>query len=341
MILKKMSSTTTEIIAEIGQAHDGSLGIAHSYIDAVAKTGASSIKFQTHIAHAETTIHEPWRVKFSTQDKTRYDYWKRMEFSEEQWHELKSHANDLNLNFLSSAFSLEAVELLKRVGVHAWKIASGEVNNLEILDAIAETNLPVYLSTGMSTISEIDRNVELIRSRDLPVTVFQCTSMYPTPVEKIGLNMIEIFRDRYSSPVGLSDHSGSMYSGFVAAVKGIDALEIHVTHSRDLFGPDVSSSITVNKLKTLVDGIQFIDKVKRHDVDKDSVAKELQPMRDLFTKSIVYRMNIESGTILTRKHICFKKPGYGIKPSRSSDVIGRVLNRSVIADSLVTIEDLK
>ena len=146
-------------VAEVAQAHDGSLGMAHAFIDAVSNVGVDVIKFQTHIAHAETTPHEPWRIRFSTQDKTRYDYWKRMEFSEDQWLDLKSHADEVGVKFISSPFSLEAVELLKKVGVYAWKIASGEVNNDEILDSIAETGLDIYLSTGMSTIEEVDRAV--------------------------------------------------------------------------------------------------------------------------------------------------------------------------------------
>ena len=113
------------VIAEIGQAHDGSLGNAHAYIDAIANTGADAVKFQTHIASAESTKDEPWRVKFSLQDETRYDYWRRMEFSKEQWVGLKKHADDKGLLFLSSAFSIEAFELLQRVGVSAWKVASG------------------------------------------------------------------------------------------------------------------------------------------------------------------------------------------------------------------------
>src|SRR5262245_27728030 len=115
------------IIGEVAQAHDGSHGMAHAYIDAVANAGADAVKFQTHIASAESTPGEPWRVKFSRQDATRYDYWKRMEFTEEQWHGLKQHAQERGLQFLSSPFSVEAVELLKRVGVAAWKVASGEV----------------------------------------------------------------------------------------------------------------------------------------------------------------------------------------------------------------------
>jgi N-acetylneuraminate synthase len=117
------------IIAEIGQAHNGSLGMAHAYIDALAKTGIDAIKFQTHIAEAESSIHEPFRVKFSKQDATRFDYWKRMEFTLEQWKDLKAHCDDVGLEFMSSPFSNVAVDVLETVGVKRYKIGSGEVNN--------------------------------------------------------------------------------------------------------------------------------------------------------------------------------------------------------------------
>jgi len=335
------SSNRCFIVAEVGQAHDGSLGIAHSYIDALSKTGVDAVKFQTHIVHAETTPHEPWRVRFSTQDKTRYDYWKRMEFSENQWFELKKHADDRSLKFLSSPFSLEAVELLKKVGIHAWKIASGEMNNQEMLDSIAETKQDVYLSTGMSTIDEIDKSVQKLKSKGLPVTVLQCTSSYPTPAEKIGLNMISFFRERYACNVGLSDHSGKLFTGLAAATLGIDVLEIHVTFSKDIFGPDVSSSITVDELSQLVEGVRFIENILIHDVDKDAIANELQPMRDLFTKSIVYQKDLEKDTMLKRQDICFKKPGTGVNPSRLPEILGKKLKHSVKADDLLSFEDLK
>lgn len=325
----------------MGQAHDGSLGTAHAFIDSLSDTGVDAVKFQTHIATAETTPHEPWRVRFSTQDKTRYDYWKRMEFSENQWFELKKHADDLNLKFLSSPFSLEAVELLKKVGVHAWKIASGEVVNQEMLDSIAETKQDVYLSTGMSTIDEIDKSVKKLKSKGLPLTVLQCTSTYPTPAEKIGLNMISFFRERYESNVGLSDHSGKIYTGLAAATLGIDVLEVHVTLSKDMFGPDISSSISVDELSQLVEGVRFIEYVLAQNVDKDIIANELKPMRNLFTKSIVYRKNIEKNTIIKRKDVCFKKPGTGVDPSRISEIIGKSLKRSVNVDDLLSLEDLQ
>src|SRR5882724_7822406 len=148
------------IVAEVAQGHDGSLGLAHAFIDAVANAGADAVKFQTHLAAAESTPGEPWRVKFSPQDKSRYDYWKRMEFTEEQWHGLKQHAHERSLQFLSSPFSLEAVDLLARVGVDAWKVASGEIANGSMLERMAATRLPVLLSTGMSPLTEIDEAVK-------------------------------------------------------------------------------------------------------------------------------------------------------------------------------------
>src|SRR5437870_5935664 len=145
------------IVGEVAQAHDGSLGIAHAFIDAIAAAGADAVKFQTHIAHAESTRAEPWRVRFSLQDESRYAYWRRMEFTEEQWLGLRRHALDRGLLFLSSPFSFEAVELLRRVGVAAWKVASGEAANAPMIDQMAATGLPVILSTGMSRLDEIDK----------------------------------------------------------------------------------------------------------------------------------------------------------------------------------------
>ena len=119
----QFSSDRCLIIGEVAQAHDGSLGTAHAYIDAIAKAGAEAVKFQTHIAAAESSPQEPWRVRFSYQDASRYDYWKRMEFTEEQWLGLKRHADEKHLEFLSSPFSVEAAKMLSRVGVKCWKIA--------------------------------------------------------------------------------------------------------------------------------------------------------------------------------------------------------------------------
>lgn len=336
-----LSADRCIIVAEVAQAHDGSLGMAHAFIDAIANAGADAVKFQTHIAAAESTPGEPWRVKFSVQDATRYDYWKRMEFTEEQWHGLKRHAEERGLLFLSSPFSVEAVELLSRVGVAAWKVASGEVSNTPMFECMVATGLPILLSTGMSPLSEIDAAVERVKAQGLPLVVLQCTTAYPCPPEKVGLNLIPFFRERYGCAVGLSDHSGTIYPGLAAVTLGIEVLEVHVTLSREMFGPDVPASITTAELRQLVEGVRFIEKMKANPVDKDAIAQEMAPLRNLFTKSVVARVDLPAGTVLREEHLTVKKPGTGIPASRLSKLIGRRLRRAVRADESLREEDLE
>lgn len=324
------------IIGEVAQAHDGSLGMAHAFVDATADSGADAVKFQTHIAEAESTRSELWRVKFSRQDVARYDYWKRMEFTEEQWVGLKQHADERGLIFLSSPFSVEAVELLSRVGVAAWKIASGELNNMLIFRRMLDTRLPFLISTGMSPLSEIDTAVEMVKEKDLSLTVLQCTSAYPCLPEKVGLNLIPFFRERYDCKVGLSDHSGTIYAGLAAATLRIDVLEVHVTFSREMFGPDVSASITTSELRQLVEGVRFIEKMIAQPVDKDQIAKEMVAMRKLFTKSIVAKIDLPAATVLKREHLTVKKPGIGIPPYRLEEFIGRQLHCDVKKNEFLT-----
>lgn len=328
------------IVGEVAQAHDGSLGQAHAFIDAIARAGADAVKLQTHIAAAESTLAEPWRVKFSPQDESRYAYWKRMEFTENQWIELKRHADERRLLFLSSPFSVEAVELLERVGLAAWKIASGEIGGSRMFERMAATKLPVFLSTGMSTLQEIDQAVNQIKSRGLPLVVLQCTTAYPCPPEKVGLNLIPFFRDRYETAVGLSDHSGTIFPGLAAATLGVSVLEVHVTMSRDMYGPDVSSSVTVSELKQLVEGVRFIERMKANPIDKDCLAAELQPLRRLFGKSIVARTDLPAGTVLKEEHLTVKKPGHGLSEDKLGVVLNRKLRVALPADALVLEEHL-
>ncbi|MBI4538224.1 MAG: N-acetylneuraminate synthase family protein [Gemmatimonadetes bacterium] len=329
------------IIAEVAQAHEGSLGMAHAYVDAVANVGADAVKFQTHIAAAESTRAEPWRVPFSLQDATRYDYWRRMEFTEEQWCGLRRHAEERGLRFLSSPFSVDAVELLERVGVWAWKIASGELTNVPMFERIAATGLPILLSTGMSPLAEIDAAVERVWARDLDLTVLQTTSLYPAPPEKVGLNLIPFFRERYGCKVGLSDHSGTIYPGLAAAALGIDVLEVHVTLSREMFGPDVSASVTTGELRQMVEGIRFIERMNANPVDKDVAAEELAAVRQIFTKSVVARTDLAAGTVLREEHMAVKKPGTGIPAARLPELIGRRLKRAVQADEPLRGSDIE
>ncbi|MEM7391838.1 MAG: N-acetylneuraminate synthase family protein [Verrucomicrobiota bacterium] len=322
------------ITAEVAQAHDGDLAVAHDYIDAAAEAGADVVKFQTHIAAAESTPHEPWRVTFS-KDKSRYDYWKRMEFSRDQWQELFDHAKERDLEFMSSPFSAEAVELLDDLGVPAWKIGAGETTTTPLLERLADTDKPVLLSTGMSTLEEGRQAVELIRGRGVPVGVYQCTSAYPCPPEKLGLNMIQSLRDLYECPVGLSDHSGVIYAGLAAAALTCDMIEVHLTLERDTGLPDEPASLLPAELKQLVDGVRFIETALHHDVDKNAMAEELGEMRRLFTKSLVAVADLDAGTRLTRDVVGIKKPGFGIPSHRLEEFLDRTLKEPVTVNTLL------
>ncbi len=329
------------IIAEVGQSHDGSLGLAHAFIDAITDAGADAVKFQTHIADAESTAAEPWRKSFSQQDATRYDYWRRMEFTPDQWRGLRDHAKKNGLYFMSSPFSLEAVQLLTSVDVAAWKVPSGEINNFPLLEAMAATSRPIILSTGMSGLEEIDQSVDFVRQKGVPLAVLQCTSLYPCPPEQIGLNVLTEFRERYGCAVGLSDHSGAIYSALAAATMGIEVLEVHVTLSREMFGPDVPASVTTAELRQLVEGIRAIETMKANPVQKTSPLDEVAPLRDIFMKSIVAKVPLDKGTILANEHLTTKKPGAGIPPSQLPKLLGKRLRRSVDRDTRLSLNDVE
>jgi N-acetylneuraminate synthase len=329
------------IIAEVGLAHDGSLGLAHAFIDEVARGGADAVKFQTHIAAAESTPAEPFRVAFSRQDATRYEYWRRMEFTEDQWRGLAGHARDRGLIFLSSPFSIEAVELLTRVGMPMWKIPSGEIGSRPLLDAVAATGRPVLLSSGMSGLAELDAAVARVREAGVTLGVMQCTTAYPCPPERVGLNMLPVFRERYGCFVGLSDHSGTIVPGIAAATLGSEILEVHVTMSRGMFGPDVPASVTIEELRQLVDGVRFVERMQANPVDKDAVATDMAPLRAIFTKSVVARQPLPAGTVLAEAHLAAKKPGTGLPAERLPDLVGRTLRRDIVADEMILDDDLQ
>lgn len=329
------------IIAEIAQAHDGSLGTAHAMIDAAAEAGVDAVKFQTHIASAESAPDEPWRTRFSPQDETRYAYWQRMEFSEPQWAALREHAGERGLLFLSSPFSQQAFELLERVGVAAWKVASGEITNFEMLDAMCATRRPLLLSTGMSPFEEIDVSVKRIQATGAPLAVLQCASIYPTRPEHVGLNVLEEFRGRYGTAVGLSDHSATIFPGVCAAYLGAQVLEVHLTLSRRAFGPDVQASLTTEEMAELVRGVRFAERMREGAVHKQGVDPASEPLRKIFMRSLVAARDMQAGETLTASTLTSRKPGTGIPVSRYDEFLGRALARPVARHQLLTEADFE
>lgn len=329
------------IIAEIGQAHDGSLGTLHSYIDAVAKTGVNAIKFQTHIASAESSIYEPFRVKFSKQDETRFDYWKRMEFTLEQWKEIKKHCDEVGLEFMSSPFSNEAVDLLEEVGVKRYKIGSGEVNNLLLLNKIATTKKPVIVSSGMNSFKELDKTVAFLRKKEVDFSILQCTTAYPTKPEQYGFNVIQELKNRYNiKKVGFSDHSSKIETSIAAIAFGAEILEFHVVFDKNMFGPDAKSSLTIKETKKLVKAVRRIEKAIQSPVDKKDNS-QFKNLKSIFEKSLAVNKNLPENHILTFEDLESKKPkGYGILASDFDKVIGKRINKDLEKWSFLNFEDI-
>jgi N,N'-diacetyllegionaminate synthase len=337
-----LQGTACAVIAEIAQAHDGSLGQAHAYIDCAAQAGADAVKFQTHIAAAESTAHEPWRVKFSKQDTTRFDYWRRMEFTPEQWAGLKAHADDKRLVFLSSPFSGEAVELLRKLGMVAWKVASGELTNLPMIAEMAKDRRPLMLSTGMSPLSEIEAAVSVVKAAKAPFAIFQCTTQYPSPPEAIGLNVLDELRSSFGCAVGLSDHSGTIFPALAAsAAHCVEIIEVHLTMSRQMFGPDVVASVTPSELRTICEGVRFIERMRKAPLDKDRVEGNVAAMREIFFKSVVAAHDLATGTVLTLADLSLKKPGNGIPAAKLHSLVGMTLRNPIKRDEALKPEDFQ
>jgi N,N'-diacetyllegionaminate synthase len=318
------------VIAEAGMNHDGSLGNAIRFAEVAAECGADAVKFQVHDADAETTRDAPSPQYF--QHETRWEYFRRTAFTDEQWATLKEACDRAEIEFLCSVFSVEAVERLEQLGVRRYKIGSGEVTNLELVRRVAAAGKPVLLTSGMSSWAELDAAVAEAGNN---VTVLQCTSSYPTPPDRVGLNVLAELRERYRKPVGFSDHTLGNYAAFAAVALGAVVVEKHFTLSKDLYGPDAAFASEPDEFEDLVDGIRDIEEMLANPVDKDDL-EALTEMKLVFEKSVVTVADIPAGARIERAMLAAKKPGTGIPAAKLEDVVGRTAARDLPADTVVT-----
>jgi len=325
------------VIAEVGSVHDGSLGNALKLIDLAARCGADGVKFQTHIAAAETLHGAPGPAYF--REESRYEYFRRTGFTGDQWSRLQKRCAERGIEFLSSPFSIEAVELLESVGVVRYKIPSGEVTNLPLLQVIAQTGKAVLLSSGMSSWAELDAAVHTFLRWHDRVTVLQCTSAYPCPHEEVGLNVMLEMGRRYGLPFGLSDHTLTPYASLAAVALGASAIERHLTFSRLMYGSDAPHSLEPEEFAEVVRGVRAVKAMLTTPVDKDAAAARLAEMKAVFEKSIVTVADIPAGTVLHTGLLGLKKPGTGIPARRLDEVLGRRVVRTIPKDTLLRDED--
>ncbi|RLD25693.1 MAG: N-acetylneuraminate synthase, partial [Bacteroidetes bacterium] len=304
------------------------------------KTGVDAIKFQTHIAEAESSIYEPFRVKFSEQDATRFDYWIRMEFTLQQWKDLKQHCEELSLEFMSSPFSNAAVNLLEKVGVKRYKIGSGEITNFLLLERIAQTKKPVILSSGMSSYHELDKAVEFLKQRDVDVAILQCTTAYPTTSKEYGLNVIKELKERYNLPIGFSDHSAKIETCIAAAALGAEIFEFHAVFNKQVFGPDTTSSLTIDEIEILVKSIKNIEVALLSPIDKNDNSKYSE-LKLIFEKSIAVNKDLIKGHCITFEDLEGKKPvNKGVSALKFEDVIGKKIQRKMTQWEFLNKEDI-
>lgn len=327
------------VIAEIGINHEGSMAKAKQMIDDAAKAGAECVKFQAHVIGDEMTAAAK-KVIPGNADESIWDIMERCAFSEEQDRELQSYTQKKGLIYISTPFSRAAADRLKKMNVQAYKIGSGECNNYPLIEHIAKFKKPVILSTGMNDVKSVRKAVAIFRKHKTPYALLHCTSMYPTPYEKVRLGGIAELQKAFPDAVlGLSDHSLGVYTCLASVALGASILEKHFTSDKTWPGPDVPISVDPRELREMVEGSRAIHKALG---GKKTILKEEKPTIDFAYACVVTIAPIKAGEKFSMKNIWVKRPGTGeIKAVDFDRLIGKVAKRSLANDAQVSWRDVK
>lgn len=326
------------VIAEIGINHEGDFDKAIALVDAVVGAGAEVVKFQCHITEKEMVPTDMTPGEISSEKL--WDIIKRCELTEDEERRVQAYCADKGIMYLSTPFSREAADRLDDMGVPAFKIGSGECNNIPLLDHIARMGKPMILSTGMNDLASVAKSVEAIRRHGTPLALLHCTSMYPTPYDKVRLGGISDLAEAFSdAPVGLSDHSMNIWTCLGAVSLGASILEKHFTVSRKWPGPDTGISIEPAELAALIEGSQAVWQARG---GGKTILAEEQPVIDFAYATVVTVASIKAGEKFTRENVWVKRPGTGaIHATRFDDVLGRTATRDLSADIHVAPGDIQ
>ena len=307
------------VIAEIGINHEGNFKKAIKMVDDAYKSGAECVKFQCHIIEDEMIENDviPGNAKESI-----WSIIKRCSLTLQEEVKIKKYVESLRMIYLSTPFSRAAADRLEKMGVQAYKIGSGECNNYPLVGHIASFGKPIILSTGMNDIKSISLAVEILENNKINYALLHCTSLYPTPYEKVRLNaMIELKSNFPNAVIGLSDHSIGNYTSFAAVALGASIIEKHFTSNKGWSGPDVTISVNPNELKDLIKGTEAIHKALK---GKKEILKEEKPTIDFAYSCVVSIKDIKKGEIFTKANIWVKRPGTGkIKAKDFYNVLGK------------------
>lgn len=326
------------VVPEVGINHNGDLDLALRLVDAAQAAGAKCVKFQCHIVQ-----HEMIKTDMTPGAISKETLWSIIDscsLTEAEERRVKRACEERGMLYLSTPFSREAADRLNSMGVPAFKIGSGEVTNVPLLEHIARFGKPIILSTGMTRLAEIDRSVDVLKSHGVPLILLHCVSMYPTPYDHVHLRAIPLLQQRYGVPVGFSDHSAHVYAALGAVALGAVILEKHFTLDRDLPGADQKISLNPAELKQLVDGAAAVHAAMGEDID--AILPDEKPVMEFARECVVAIKPIRRGESLTLDNVWVKRPGTGPIPAHElPTVLGKRARRDLAHDHQLAPSDFE
>ena len=327
------------IIGEAGVNHNGSFDKAKELAYIAKEAGADAVKFQTFISEKLATRSAKkamYQKILATKCDDQLSMLKNLELSYDQFSDLKSYCQKIEIDFLSTAFDLDSVDFLRDLGVRVWKIPSGEITNYPYLKKIAQYNFPIIISTGMATMNEIKSAYDLIRNyNNNDITILHCTTAYPTQYEDVNLRTMLTIKKTFGEKIGYSDHTLGIEVPIAAVSLGATVIEKHFTIDRNLEGPDHKASLIPKELKAMISGIRNVE-LALGSAEKTLSDEELIN-KSVARKSIVAAKKIKKGEIFSESNLAVKRPGTGISPMRWEEIIGKKSNRDYLEDQLIVL----
>lgn len=330
------------IIAEAGVNHNGELKLAKKLVDLAKEAGADAIKFQTFKAEESTGAYAKkaqYQQENMPKEESQLDMIRKLELPFEQFKEIQDYCKEVGIDFISTPDGTESLNFLVGLDVPLIKIGSTEVSNIDFLKEIGNTGKEVILSTGMSTLGEVETAILAIKSTgNNNVKIMHCTTDYPTAVEDVNLRAMLSMKEAFKVPVGLSDHTLGNESAIAAVALGAEFVEKHITLDKNMEGPDHKASMDFEDFKKYVEAIRNTEKLLGDGI-KRPTKREMIIMKDV-RRSIVAKCDLNEGTVLTREMLTCKRPGNGIKPELIDVLVGRKLKRNLSCDEIILWEDL-
>ena len=327
------------IIAEAGVNHNGSIELAKRLIDRAAEAGADAVKFQSFKAEnlvTKTAKKAEYQETATGVAENQFQMIKKLELDYEKHGELINYCQEKGIMFLSSPFDLESIELLHKLELEIFKIPSGEITNLPYLRKIGKLKKKVILSTGMSTLGDIEQALEILRENGTDdITVLHCNTEYPTPMKDVNLNAMNTIRDAFKVEVGYSDHTLGIEIPIAAVALGATVIEKHFTLDKTMEGPDHRASLEPDELRAMVKAIRNIEIALGDGLKK--LTESESKNKDIARKSIVASQNIKKGEIFTEENLTVKRPGDGISPMNWDQVLGKIAKQDFKEDEKIEI----